>query len=217
MKAIYRFLVTPDKKGQALAEIRRLGVPARVTECRVIVDLERASPDYSEVLRWCERFDGSRRHWGTTFEPAELAVASWLKIRPLWRNGYPEPLDSDIDYRDVSYSLDDYCSKCGLGSKQTQPIRISKRPRWGRRWLMGLHWIYDLLLVRPEIWKLAFEPLGVECTPVANKRGELLDNVVQLRLGEVVELDYQGFDLVPYLCPSCGRQKYSFKEAVPVC
>lgn len=67
--------------------------------------------------------------------------------------------------------------------------------------------MFDEYFVTPEVWSDVFEPRGIACRNVANRRGETLKTVVQLVIEEVVSV--QTDRLIPLECETCGRVKYS--------
>jgi len=83
---------------------------------------------------------------------------------------------------------------------------MTGEPRWGRRGIMQLNWVFDEYFVRPDVWTAVFEPLGIACRPVTNRRGIELQTVVQLVVEEEVPLQPAG--LPAETCGTCGRVKY---------
>jgi hypothetical protein len=79
-------------------------------------------------------------------------------------------------------------------------------PRWGRRSILQLNWIFDEYFVTPEVWQAVFEPRGIASRPVTNRRGIELRTVVQLVVAEEVGLQTDG--LAQATCAACGRIKY---------
>jgi hypothetical protein len=141
----------------------------------------------------------------TEFTTSEVDAADWLDVIPEWHHGYPQP--DDGGYRSVTYDLRDYCAACGVGARQIAPFRMRGEPRWGRRGILQLNWVFDEYFVRPQVWAEVFEPLGVRCGPVLSARGDrTLETVVQLLVEEEVDLRIEGFDVAA--CLSCRRPKY---------
>jgi hypothetical protein len=140
----------------------------------------------------------------TIFTSKELAAASWLRIAA-WHNGYPQPADDD-GYRRVTYDLTNWCPACGVGKAQSGPFRMSGEPRWGRRGIMQLIWVYDTLFVTPAVHAEIFDPAGIRCRPVLRTDGNQLKTVVQLVTEATVDVDTDG--LSPEQCIVCNRTKY---------
>lgn len=140
----------------------------------------------------------------TTFAARECLQADFLSIDGNWHNGYPQPED---DYEEVSYDLGNYCASCGSGKVQNAPLRIKSEPKWGRRSIMQLNWIFDEFFTKPEVWEAVFRPFGIGSRPVCNKSGEKeFETVVQLVFEGNSSLNTTG--LAYETCLLCGRRKY---------
>jgi hypothetical protein len=87
-------------------------------------------------------------------------------------------------------------------------------PKWGRRSILQLTWVYDEYFVRPAVWTSVFEPLGVSCRSVTNRRGAELGTVVQLVVEEEVPLVPAG--LPTETCAVCRRVKYLPVQRGPI-
>jgi hypothetical protein len=122
-------------------------------------------PHVEALLRRYQAIDICR----TEFAPAELRGASWLEVRPDWHHGYPMP-DDDGGYLRATYDLGQYCATCGAGTVQRAPFRMRAEPKWGRRSILQLNWVFDQYFVRPDLHEGVFAPLGVESLPVLHHR-----------------------------------------------
>lgn len=139
----------------------------------------------------------------TEFSANEIARAEWADLTPDWHYGYPQPAD---DYKAMTYDCTDFCEKCGIGAVQRAPFRLRGEPKWGRRSIFQLNWVFDEYFVKPSLWEMILKPLGVECRSVLNTGGKELSTVVQVVVREEVELIHDG--LSPTRCGLCGRIKY---------
>jgi hypothetical protein len=130
-----------------------------------------------------------------------------LVMVPSWHHGYPQPANNS-GYLQATYDLTSYCA-CGTGARQNGPFRVKSAPRWGRRTILQLNWVYDEYFVPPEVWVSVFEPFGVNKRPVVlHSSGKELDSMVQLVVGQDVEVDTKG---VPQkTCPfrQCSEVKH---------
>ena len=153
------------------------------------------------------------RKWGvsdivrTEFTKKEISDASWLKLMADWHHGYPQPREDEFGYLEATYDLTTYCEKCGIGKKQNAPFQMKGEPKWGKRGILQLNWIFDEYFVTPDVWSSIFRPHGIECRPVLNTKGAELKTVVQLIANEVsIRTD----DLLSEeaACVKCGRTKY---------
>jgi len=141
----------------------------------------------------------------TRFAEAEASAADWLAVVPEWQFGYPQP-ENDFGYRQVTYDLSEFCAACGAGLRQVAPFRLKGEPKWGRRGVLQLNWVFDEYFAKPEIWDAVFRPLGVESMLVLNRKGAVLSGVVQLVIRERVPVDVRNLPLT--VCEVCGRPKY---------
>jgi hypothetical protein len=141
----------------------------------------------------------------TEFTKKEADSARWLEIGA-WHHGYPQPDEGDFGYRQATYDLTDCCEECGIGMKQKAPFQMKGEPKWGRKAIMQLVWIYGELFVTPDLWTRVFKPARVECRPVLNTKGSELKTVVQLIVQSTASIVTDG--LVAERCQRCGRTKY---------
>lgn len=142
----------------------------------------------------------------TEFTTLEIQYARWLTLGA-WNNGFPQPQDVN-EYRRVTYDLTPACPHCTFGKVQNAPFRLKGEPKWNRRGIMTTFWTHEEFFVPPEIWETVFKPFGIECRPVANAKGKLLNTVVQLVVSE--EVDVVTDRLKPQTCEACHRIQYEW-------
>lgn len=209
MKIMHRIALSAD--ALVRREIDQLGVTRvrvvrglGVTSTFTYFDVAESDPAWPAVREWAIR----RRPIDsvtTSFSESEIASADWLELVSDWHHGYPQPED-DFGFREITYDLTDYCSECGIGARQDAPFQMRGEPRWGRRGILQLNWVFGEYFVRPEVWRSTFEPHGVSPTPVTNRKGIRLETVVQLVVDEEVSVVTDG--LTAQRCPACDRTKY---------
>jgi hypothetical protein len=141
----------------------------------------------------------------TEFTREETAAAGWLFIAA-WHHGYPQPDDENNGYLEATYDLSNACAACGSGRQQKAPFQMKGEPKWGRNDMMQLIWVYDAIFAKPEVWSSVFEPHGVTCRPVLNRRRNELETVVQLVVEDSQDIVGDGFSV--QVCERCGRTKY---------
>lgn len=148
----------------------------------------------------------------TIFTKEELLNAQWMRVRSIWRTGYPEPMDG-YQYTSITYSRDNYCEECGIGLKQIDSFRMKKVPSWGRKNFFSLFWVDDELFVS-QAAKNAFEKdgiTGITFLPVKNRKGtEELSGVFQLKIQNNLEEGLVACSenlCSSVVCPKCGRRK----------
>ena len=151
----------------------------------------------------------------------ELAQAQRMRIRSIWRTGYPQPMDG-FNYETITYTREHYCEKCGIGLEQINSFRIKKVPSWGRRHFFSLFWVSDELFVSEAV-KKAFQEdgiTGVSYMPVKDGKGKTdLEGIFQLKIINTLN---EGLIDNPYnlrsrtVCDKCGRSKSRTNEGMRV-
>jgi len=157
------------------------------------------------IRDWVKRRRAVDVPW-TEFSLDELADAQWLQLVGDWHYGYPQPDENGFGYLEATYDLTDWCRECGVGGRQRAPFQMRGEPKWGRRSILQLNWVFDEYLVTPQAWSQVFRPWGVECRAVNNTKGIELKTVVQLVVSESVGIVPDG--LASERCHRCGRIKY---------
>jgi hypothetical protein len=171
----------------------------------VSFDVDEASAVWPWVETWVDR-RGAVDIVSTKFSKEETDRAAWLTLVPDWHHGYPQPDEDAFGYRDATYDLRDWCERCGIGLKQKAPFQMKGEPKWGRRGILQLNWVFDEFFVLPEVWTSVFKPHQIPCRSVTNRKGVELKTVVQLVTNEVVGIVTDGLSLER--CPECHGVKY---------
>jgi hypothetical protein len=208
MKIVHRISMTVDADVQRY--LHRFGV--EIKQGSVTFELDESSvpwPEFAPILSERCAVDMA----STKFTAAELREAAHLEMVPTWHHGYPQPED-DFEYLEVSYDLASYCAMCGMGAHQVAPLHMKREPRWGKKHILQLNWVYDEYFVLPDIWQSVFKPFGVGCMPVVQHRtGKKLETVVQLDVATTASSPLQLLDDQPSeRCDHCNRRKY-----LPIC
>lgn len=140
----------------------------------------------------------------TRFSEPEILTAKALCLLAQSQRGYPQP-EQKFGFLAETYDLTDYCSSCGIGSRQVNPFRLKSAPVL-KRTAMQLNWVFDEFFVSHEVWTDVFKPFGVDCWPVIlHKSWKELEGVVQLRIAQRTDLDMKVEHET--ICPVCGRSK----------
>lgn len=211
MRHFYHFTFSPRGRGEQveqLGQFKALGVEAEVVplpgdHVLLVFDLEEGHPRFAEVQALCQAWDGSVHMAYTEFTKAERDASAWFGFSA-HRSGYPQP-DRDFGYVAATYDLSAACEVCSVGLVQRAPFRMKHEPRWGRRSIMQLNWVFDAFFVTPELWERVFAPCGISCRPVWGRPGTPLSTVVQLVVEEQVSMATQGYPVEH--CARCGRDK----------
>jgi hypothetical protein len=143
----------------------------------------------------------------TSFSKEEVSVATWRALEPEWHWGYPQPSELEFGYLKATYDLSGYCGECGVGLKQIAPFQLKSEPKWGKRGILQVNWVFEEFFVTPEVSRKVFRPHGVESRPVLGANEKELKTVLQLiEAPSLVDLRVDG--LVAQKCQRCGRTKF---------
>ena len=147
------------------------------------------------------------------FSKEELQEAQWMRVRSIWRTGYPQPEDC-YKYETITYTRDHYCCHCGVGLEQIDAFRIKRVPSWGRRHFFSLYWIEDEFFVS-DLAKNAMQDAGITgitFRDVKNASGkQIYTGIQQLSIPTVLEeglVESDTFIRSIRVCPECGTKKY---------
>lgn len=201
MRIVHRISLSVDRKVQT--DLWNLGIYIGIGF--ESFEIEESNPAWSKL-------EGLVRQWQavdvttTKFSQSELNKAHYLRMCPSWHWGYPQPEDN-YDYLKQSFCLSEYCVQCGVGKKQKAPLRIKGEPKWGKKHILQLNWIFDVFLVLPDVWDMVFKPFSIASIPVIDHASDIpLKTVVQLEPQGVVSLSV---DELPYeQCSIKGLPKY---------
>jgi hypothetical protein len=173
----------------------------------VAFDVAEDHPGWPGIRALLQRWDISEGAVRTEFTRKEIDAARWLQISA-WHHGYPQPNEDVFGYREATYDLTTYCGRCGIGMEQKAPFQVKGEPKWGKKGIMQLVWVYDELFVSPDVWNNVFKMHGVECRSVLNTKSVELKTVVQLVVEESVAIVTDDLTAEQEACSECGRTKY---------
>lgn len=200
--------------GAQRRELEALGVdvPAGIVlpgggDPLVAFDVDEDHPNWPSLRALFGRWKASDM-LRTEFSKKEIDAAKWLNPMSDWHHGYPQPDELDFGYREATYDLKNYCERCGIGLKQKAPFQMKGEPKWGRRGILQLNWVFDEYFVTPEVWSSVFKPHGIEYRPVLNTKGAELKTVVQLVAHEEIGIVTDVLPTEEAACSKCGRTKY---------
>jgi len=204
MKISHRVTLTADASIQD--RLRRLGID--VEQGFVTFEIAESNVSWAELEPMLSAWQAVDVVT-TKFTAAELKNATYLRLAPSWQHGYPQP-DDDFGYLAASYDLTAYCAECGVEKRRVAPLRMKGEPKWGKKHILQLNWIFDEFFVLPDVWESTFKPFGVGCVPVLDHRtGKELQTVVQLDITTTAASTLQVPEDHPCEpCPRCGRRKY---------
>jgi len=144
----------------------------------------------------------------TEFTKKEVDGADFFAISPKWHFEYPQPED-DFEYELITYDPTMVCSKCGAKFKQIAPFSIKRSPKWGKRNIVQLNWVFDVYFISGSL-KAQLEN---ECNELnfmnvnKYKTKEYFDDIFQLDINQTVDLDMSSVTTYK-LCDACKQKKY---------
>ncbi len=169
-------------------------------------EIDEADAEWPEVERWI-RERNAVDFVRTAFSADEIDEAAWLALTPDWQWGYPQPDPDNFGYLQATYDQRATCAACGVGLRQRAPFRMRSEPKWGRRSVLQLNWVFGEFFVRPDVWREPIREFGVEAMPVLTERGDVeLVTVVQLRVLATIAVDVH--DRPSERCTTCGVEKW---------
>lgn len=176
-----------------------------VTEGLSTFEVDESHPSWPALNDWIKK-NKAVDMIQTKFSQNEIDNAHWLELIPDWHHGYPQPDEDSFGYLSETFDLSDYCELCGIGKQQKAPFQMKSEPRWGKRSVLQLNWVFDVYFTKPEVWKNYFEPLGITNYEVLDKNKMPLETVVQLV--PTAEIDIETAGLEKTGCERCGRTKF---------
>lgn len=211
MKFIHKFSIRMSEEQRSALTCLGVKVPKgvllpRATLPLVVVRVADDHPHWDEIVALYASWGVEGRFEHTEFSKEEVENAGWLKIGVTTHTGYPEPDSMHFGYRDVTYDMSDACPRCGIGRRQKAPYRMRGEPKWGKKGILQMNWVFDELFVPPEVYDEVFSPFGVGKQEVESSAGRTLETVVQLVVGELVDVDVAGCR--SWECPECRRAVY---------
>jgi hypothetical protein len=157
------------------------------------------------------------------FNEEETNSSKYLVWMARWQPLYPMPSE-DFGYLELTYDTLQYCPTCGVGARQKSPFRLSNSPNWGKRSMFILHWVFDEVFCKKDLYEKVFKKYNIGYMQVLRyNRDTVLGDLVQLVLPVVnseLQLTTYPFDK----CTKCRRIKYElinsgffppFKETIP--
>lgn len=179
----------------------------------VVVEVYEDDDRWPQFASWVERTRPV--DWvEPEFTRAEVEDARVLRLLPEWHHGYPYPKPDEAGFLAVTYDPTERCERCGGGLRQVAPFVMKAEPKWGRRRVMQLNWVFDEYFVHVQTYWQHFAPRGIAFRPVVDRRGGVLETVVQLDIREEIDLDVSS--LASSVCATCGRIRYLSDRRSPL-
>lgn len=204
MRIVHRIVASRSRVD--LREVRALGVEPGASDGPLLVfTVGEDEVRWPEVRAWIARTEAVDFVY-TTFTDEEIAGASWLALATDWHHGYPQPDDGSFGYREATYDVSGYCDQCGTGLRQVAPFQMKAEPKWGRKGILQMNWVFDELFVKRDVYQQCFQPFGIAARPVHGRRHTPLETVVQLVVDDYVDVCPD--ETTSQACDQCDRVKY---------
>ncbi len=143
----------------------------------------------------------------TVFTPEEILQAEWVRLIPIFEQGYPQPYTTWVT-NPINYK--GHCPACGA-FQQAASFRLKKEPHLGRQDFMSLFWTYALFCT-PHVFD-ELEAHGIrgyeKWDAIIHKTALPSQKVSQLYVPTVANPGLvRAEDLKREICSACGFTKY---------
>ncbi len=201
MKIIQRISV--NTSDQLKQQIQSLGIQATYGPILTSFEMDESDERWGDVRSIVKEFNGLCIP-STHFSKKDLKQAEYLQMVPAWHHGYPQPDENNFGYWEATYNTENKCDQCGAGAVQVNPFWMSREPKWGKRSILQLNWVFDEFFASPIVWNEVFKPFGISSLPVLDAKGQReLKTVVQLQFIEKeCSLDIREYP--KNVCPNCS-------------
>ena len=165
-------------------------------------------PQVAELLRAKETLN----LYDTIFTPEEILSAEWVRLIPIFEQGYPQP-EATWVRNPINY--EGQCPQCGAGYRQVAPFRLAKEPRLGKHDFLSLYWTYTVFCTPRVLEALRAHAIrGYEVwEALLHKTGQPSRLVSQLVFPHVAGPGLLDEDkLQPETCVQCGLTKYAYHK-----
>lgn len=236
MERIYRITFKNDEVAKKLLKLK---ISFEMIDGLGFFKISEFDPKWPEIKNIIKDFNLSSPFCELKFTKKEIEEAEWLVVYPRSHWSYPQPEDDEDEdeeeedngppkpsiftYEKVTYNLENYCLRCGIGAVQNRPFQLKKEPEWGSKHFLQLNWVFDEYFVRSEVFnEIKKRKLtGVSSiTPIHYKTQKPLKTVVQLKIDYILPPGIAN-KLEPIVCgkeknpfphlaklPPCGRTKF---------
>lgn len=144
----------------------------------------------------------------TVFSNDEIMEAQWLRLKPIFERGYPQPENT---WKERTY--EHLCSACGLAYGQKVPYRLKKEPHMGKNNFLSLYWAYTLFCTSRVLDRFRTSGLrGFDTWVPLVGRDKAPSQVVTQLLFPLTSKPGLAEDdkQQPEICSACGLTKYRY-------
>ena len=218
MDFIHRFVFNAKKNGSELKLLGELRLKHRFDHIAanptaadaiglVSLEISESNSFWPVVLEASRDWDAIDQIT-TKFTKNELENATYMNLVSSWHYSYPMP-DEDSGYLLITYDADSGCDKCGIGLRQKAPFRMKAEPKWGKKQILQLNWVFDEFFVSPEAYEAVFKPFGIRSREVVHHKSERpLRSILQLITDSSGTIPLEIERPFDETCPKCCRGKF---------
>ena len=146
------------------------------------------------------------------YSKREIEQARWISIRSKLRWQYPQPAGNG-NYKNITYSKENYCNQCKTGLTQIDSFRVKKTPRWRKNCFLMLNWIEDELFLSDNAKNILTNSgmRGFRFFDVVKNDSTKLEDFNQLKVNEILSpglIDQDNTIKEMHKCNKCGVTKY---------
>ena len=192
MKIIHR--LSFNKNEEIESYLNGIGIKLEITESKlarlVQCYIDDSDGRWFEIQNKIKNKDISHIE-GLEYSKEDFDNSSWFQIN-VSESVYPQP-EGNLGYREATYNLEKYCPSCGIGLIQNKPFRLKADIKTKNYKLLGLHWAFDAIFIRPEA-KEMFEKNSISGVtyshPLLDKSEKPISNLYQLEIKTILPKGY---------------------------
>jgi hypothetical protein len=172
----------------------------------ILFDIVETNPRWKDVSDLIQKYNASDIYQ-TVFNKKEILAAEWLRLIPIFQQGYPQPEETWVS-NPITYTS--HCPQCGT-FQQGSSFRIKKEPGLGKNDFMSMFWMYALFCTPKVLKELETHQIqGYEIWNVIIHNTDLpAQKVSQLYIPAIAQEGLsQVDDLKRQYCYTCQTTKY---------
>jgi len=197
-----------ERSLQSLAiPYRALPLPGRALGT-ILFDITEEDPHWTVIA---EQFvaNGASDVYDTVFTPEEIEAAEWVRLVPVFEQGYPHPR-GEFAWHDLV--REGTCGCCGLGFVQKAPFHLAKEPHLGKNDFISLYGTYAVFCSQRV--RSVFDASGLRgyqaSHAIIHGTGKPSATVSQLLFQGIAAPGLIDLDKArPETCLCCGLTKYA--------
>ena len=143
----------------------------------------------------------------TLFSKTEMSSSNCFVMIPTWHFLYPQP-EEDFGYQNTTYNSSDLCNSCGQGLIKQDLFCIKSEPKWRKKDIGQLNWIFDEYFVTKKLKSMLEKEFGMHFLSVKKYETDtLFDTIFNLKIDDTVHITNRS-RLQYTVCQVCGKKKF---------